>query len=883
MLQNYLLPFIILCCLNFVSCQWKSYDLPTTTPSLPLTPYLQAGKYGYMDASGRLYIAAQYDEVKLFDKNGVAAVRKGEQWWLLTCWGKELFPVSSSASQNKDSGHLGQIDDLPPFFIYYLENKPHIYARFHLVNVRKGSFTPVYQYIAPAYAIRSGIYHPFTPYKMYEDILVLRKDSIHQDLLNQDFEVVLADVTHIDSLEKNVLSLRKDGILCLFDIPTRTTLPLPYQKITYLQPGIYCASTQATPQLADFWDLTAFTTYIDDDFPHCKRIINRKGEILLDSLYYKYIYPFGARYFQGKNAAGQVEIFDIQGNIINCETFTDIIYNNYDDSIKNSTTFTAVLPNKKYILINEKTERLLPDEFDRLEFDDQNAYYTCQKGKTVCLLNSDLTEIVSYSSDENIQPYFQNDVMSKDYFIITEKGKKGLIDCNGIVRIPPVYKDVAFFFQSNACLYITCLSNKDRYGIWSNDTVRNLDTVYTAIYLYQHQGEEYFLVSSQLEEPLLYEWRIAKNNKTLMERQSENLSKSFKKAPYFQSGVSIAPYYDILEYFDEGYFVAQPRPDQTQEYLILDKKGNIVFQFDTQWKNIKIVETSTCDSGDSTFIAQRYDPLTQQYKTYWIDERGKILLEGGGYDEIHTISISEEPFDEEHIILRGINKQPDGNIINDWINCKGAVLFSNQYRDMKELPSYSQVALIKGKEAKYIGYKTLASFKTIHEIDILDSKGKILWDTEYHRIEGVYHGKYWVVSKGGFWGLADENGKLIIPLNYTYLENANNSNLWYASSYPEKARYLLNQYGEIIMKNWTETPYIHTISEKYVAVSIAGKSLIFNQEGKCVKEIKGTEIHNPHLQDEAAENGGHLKFKDENNKIFYINKTTLQEYRDTSF
>lgn len=27
MLQSYLLPFIILCCLNFVSCQWKSYDL----------------------------------------------------------------------------------------------------------------------------------------------------------------------------------------------------------------------------------------------------------------------------------------------------------------------------------------------------------------------------------------------------------------------------------------------------------------------------------------------------------------------------------------------------------------------------------------------------------------------------------------------------------------------------------------------------------------------------------------------------------------------------------------------------------------------------------------------------------------------------------------
>lgn len=300
--------------------------------------------------------------------------------------------------------------------------------------------------------------------------------------------------------------------------------------------------------------------------------------------------------------------------------------------------------------------------------------------------------------------------------------------------------------------------------------------------------------------------------------------------------VFIDPKYNKIEYLKKGYFKGAIKKGIQEKWYLIDESGllsedsydEIVLDESGYFRFIINEEEGFLDmagnriaritNGDFVTVPSNYKLCSDFHNGY-----ASVVINGcNNYvDEDFSIILvnNNKPVHIETPIDYVIRMDHSGNFIYRVDNKEGVLS-----KDGKVLIPPEELSILNDlSNCFYVIAK-----ENLYKKGVIDSKGNLIIPCEYSSIEETGRSGFWLVSNGSCRGIIDSKGNLITPCEYSSIEGIDREGLWLVSKniYDFDEGYEQKYYGIVSYSGET------ILNTKYEAIQLSSFGFFLKGSGK---------------------------------------------------
>lgn len=820
-----------------------------------LVPYLANQQYGYSDIEGHVKIEPKYDEVRWFDSDGLADVRKGNGWSKINRKGILLLPFESEKAV--DLFPVFYSDTLISYYIHGKDTLQHLRLSepyrdsYRIVNTLNGNYSQIFR----------GEFYSRSQVRKRDELLVtffhgvligVASDSLYQ-LLDSDADVLLTSKTPLRLMNDHLVVGKENNQAMVYDFLKGEKNIFPYLEIhQVVKDSFFIVAVDAPPG-------TSRNTRFNETL---KGLIDFNGKIILD------VNSPGLSYLMGDllikyNKPGSSFFIDFNGNRIDTNTYNAIW--EFDKKY-----YRVSVGERKWVLLDVHGKRITK-EFEAIS-PLMGNYYTIKTGNMTSILDSNFNEVIRTEGEEMAW------MRTPGLFHFRNNGKTGLIKASGEILVPAEYDQI---HPWNDMPYISVqLDRKD--GLLRSDGTLALEPVYESIGTSNNDQPRYIYTMNHR----LY---------TLYDEHLNFIDDSLI-SPSLSRKVNLDRVGRLMHLRDpKGKLITAP----VEKY-----KGGMVLS-DTSWLHIlyrdEYVEVIN-ENGDiitDDSIRMDLDVNKRSFdaglfgvkigrKEGVINHKLKWILPLGSHEIIGVT---------QHLIITKKNGKyvlytPTGQLLQhenyqdidfDKREKFWRVRINGHYGFISSITGAVVIPAIYERSSEFYDYLTVVSMDDggtgARYTSVIDTTGNIVLQTSYdslYPLDEIESLRHYVVFQNGKKGVIDITGNIIIPIEYFHLEPYADTTFITSKDANGLSR-LINRnnetflYGDQFPQN---DNYIQLPGRRYL-LRMKDHSLIVDHLGRPVKTLQNTEFKKiPSASDD-------FQFLEVtvNGYQYLINAETLVEYR----
>lgn len=499
-----------------------------------------------------------------------------------------------------------------------------------------------------------------------------------------------------------------------------------------------------------------------------------------------------------------------------------------------------------------------------------------------------------YLIDKSKYDYKIEKITQIDYNIINEDERYGVIDRNGNVIVEPIYDIIQIPNPSKdvfICMYeynveekeykVKVLNAKQEEIYQGYDNIQAIPTETTydgipfekSVLKYKKAGK-YGLLSidgKEITEPIYDQISAISYKEGMLLVKMDNLCgvvnmNGKEVIPVEYESITADNYYSEKSLYKTTGFIVSKKSDEGYRYGYINYKGQKIV--DTEYTEIERVNEVQDDKnvylvalkdGQAGLLKNRKVLLNYEYEDISYNSYNNVFViqrngKQGTTDINGNIKIQPE---YENILFGGIyiNAKKDDKIV--LLDLNGNVI-ENQDILSKIPTSDGKHYIVSDKDEKY---------------KIIDENDKVVIDNNYSYIEEI-NTNYYIVASGSKNGIIDLSGKSLVDLKYNSIFHLENTNLIQANISKTNTITLIDKNMKIIatMDNaWIE------VKEDYVKVYSDSDCRYFDYEGKELtnKEIfPNNTLYAKKINDKwgFVDSNGNIKVQNEYDMVTELNE-----------
>ncbi len=826
------------------------------TYSQTLIPYLDHGKYGYSDLTGTIKITPEFDQADFFTVDGVANVRKGLYWSMITTSGKVLFPYDSKnqielqtvfSSDTIEWHRNGHGTDT----IHHLRIQRLTDETYRILNLK-------YFYVSPIYHRYTIVSNPHwegsVNVTFQQGIFFAQISDTLYHVLNTNAENIFTSHTPPEQWKDSLVTAKEGKQIIGINLKSKEKFTLPFKFLhQIIRSDLFVVADwrkginmSANPNLSRM----------------IKGVVDQKGNMILEMKYDRlegYL-PL----LIGSLQKDEAYFINLKGERLDSNMYKKI-WRIKDDH------FEAQLSDSKYILLDHLLHRVTNESYDSIyewkmgafafqidsstEFWDEHfkplvrthaneiwgpsprGFYKIIRNGKYGIINSRGEEIIPPIYDACFEWDFQ------PFFKVYLNGKQGLIRTDGTIAFEPVYDDIGYHSEYNTKLITTGINGYYTYYDPQLDFVIDSmkDSSLGIRSMYTQRMAGMYQILDMYGKPI--GMPVIKFIYSMVDSDSTNLA---------------------LLYVGDLIYVMRPDGSMvTNDAIVLDHDFDKISQDDGLY-GVRVGEKEGVINYKSEWVI-----VPELQKVIGVNSK-YIIIEREGKNYMYHIDGSRadiEPFSRIYYNRKQLNWKVERN------NKFG---FINSHTGKIIVPLiYDQASMYQGKYVVVISGLSDGHKKSY----LIDSLGKNILAVPYDSLYPLNNAElknYFVALSKEKKGVIDINGRVIVPVSFEKIESFADTT-FFKVLLKDSISSIVNRSGRQVFTG-LELPksdsYIRLPGQKYLFY-LEHKSIIVDREGLTIKTLESDDIK---LIPDQPGKVPLLKVR-EKGQTYIMNGKTLMEYR----
>ena len=378
----------------------------------PLIPFLQDQHYGFASIDGNLVIPAQFDEVGFFNRDGLADVRKGNQWSVINRIGKILLPfelderVKLSYAVTNEPYIPGKY--VPPDTLFQLLLQSTDLDSFRILNLETGYYTRKY--------CRTPMDASFEfSFRFIHHVGTARVSDTEFHTLNEAAQTIVISTQPPSIWTDSFLSYSEQGRQVLFNFISGKKIVFPFEEIEQCVLDDYFIVANQNPG------------------PHVNYnrmfmgLVDKTGKIIIDLKYHR------LSYFHGNKLAATLEdttyLIDFSGIRIDSNTYWFI------NSLFDNAYLGTGKESKKMQVLDEDGRSVGLPLFHKMDQGFCPGLIKFFGDDTICIVDSMLRPVFMITNVDDVYNW-------GDHYQIVKDQKVGMVTRNGQMTLPVIYDGI---------------------------------------------------------------------------------------------------------------------------------------------------------------------------------------------------------------------------------------------------------------------------------------------------------------------------------------------------------------------------------------------------------------------------------------------------------